>query len=72
MTFNAYEFPNASEALQHVDASGRGVAIRLRRQPLVVSQADADRLEAAGVEFAYLCDHEMPDGSWRIVTIPVN
>jgi hypothetical protein len=33
---------------------------------------DADRLEAAFVEFAYLHDHEMPDGSHRIVTVPVN
>ena len=65
MTFNAYEFPNASEAIQHVERCRRGVAITLRRQPLVLSQADADRLDAAGVEFAYLCDHEMPDGSWR-------
>jgi hypothetical protein len=72
MTFNAYEFPNGSEALQHVDASGRGVAITLRRRPMVVEQADADRLEAAGVEVAYLCDHEMSDGSWRVLTIPVN
>ena len=71
MTFNAYEFPNASEAIQHSTLPA-GVAITLRRQPLVLSQADADRLEEAGVEFAYLCDHEMPDGSWRIVTIPVN
>ena len=23
-------------------------------------------------KFAYLCDHEMPDVSWRIMTIPVN
>jgi hypothetical protein len=65
MTFNAYEFPIASEALQHVGASAAGVAITLRRQPLAVSQTDADRLEASGVELAYLCGHEMPDGSWR-------
>ncbi len=42
MTIIAYEFPNASEALQHVEASGRGVAIRLRRQPLVVSPSGFD------------------------------
>lgn len=39
MTINAYEFQNASEALQHVDASDRGVAITHRGKPLVVSQA---------------------------------
>ena len=38
----------------------------------VVDQSEADRLAAAGVEFAYLCDHELPDGTSRIVTIPVN
>jgi hypothetical protein len=72
INFKAFEFDNAGEALQHVDASGRGVAIRLRGRPMVVEQEDANRLDAAGVEFAYLCDHEMLDGSWRIMTIPVN
>lgn len=70
--FEALEFPTASEAIQHTFASGRGVAITWRGQRLVVSQEDADRLDAAGAEFAYLHDHEMPDGSHRIVTIPVN
>jgi len=39
---------------------------------MVVPQSDCDRLAASGVEFAYLFDHEMPDGSYRIVTVPVN
>ena len=30
VSFNAYQFPNASEAIQHVDASGRGVSMRIR------------------------------------------
>jgi hypothetical protein len=42
------------------------------RSTMVVDQSDAHRLEAASVEFAYLHDHEMPDGSYRIVTVPVN
>ncbi len=33
---------------------------------------EAERLETAGVEFAYLFDHEMPDGTFRIITVPVN
>ena len=33
---------------------------------------DRDRLDEAGVSFAYLFNHEMPDGSYRIVTVPVN
>jgi hypothetical protein len=70
--FQALEFETADEAIQHASASGGGVAIKLRRERLVVSREDADRLAAAGVEFAYLCDHEMPDGTNRIVTIPVN
>lgn len=70
--FKALDFETTDEAIQHTYASGEGVAIRLRGQPLVVFQEDADRLNAAGVEFAYLCDHQMPDGSHRIVTVPVN
>lgn len=70
ITYNAIDFANAGEAIQYADASG-GVAI-LVSGPQVVSQADADRLAAAGVEFAYLVDHEMPDGERRIMTVPVN
>lgn len=70
--FKAIEFDNASEAIQHTEASGCGHAILLDGRNLVIDQVDADRIAAAGVEFAYLCDHELPDGSHRIVTIPVN
>ena len=72
INFKALDFETTDEAIQHTYAGGEGVAIRLRGQPLVVLQEDAHRLEAAGVEFAYLHDHEMPDGSHRIVTVPVN
>ncbi len=72
INYEAIGFDTASEAIQHTDASGRGVAISVRGQAMVVDQNDAHRLEAAGVEFAYLHDHEMPDGSHRIVTVPVN
>jgi hypothetical protein len=40
------------------------------RSTMVVDQNDAHRLKAAGVEFAYLHDHEVPGGSHRIVTVP--
>ncbi len=70
--FKAIKFDNASEAIQHTEASGRGHAILLDGHTLAIDQCDAERLDAAGVEFAYLCDHELPDGSHRIVTIPVN
>lgn len=69
--YQAIEFKTACEAIQWTEAGEVGVAILLDG-PKVVSRADADRLAAAGVEFAYLHDHEMPDGTFRIVTIPVN
>jgi hypothetical protein len=72
VTISGIEFPNANEAIQHTEASGRGSAISIGDKVLVVEQAEADRLAIAGVEFAYLVDHEMPDGSHRIMTIPVN
>ena len=65
--FEALEFATADEAIQHTYASGRGEAIRLNGKNLVVSQEGADRLTAAGVYFAYLCDH-----GGRIITVPVN
>ena len=70
--YQAIEFETAGEAIQWMYADGRGEAILLGGKYLNVPQADCHRLEAAGVEFAYLHDHEMPDGSHRIVTIPVN
>jgi len=69
---NGIEFPTADEAIQHADASGRGEAIAVGGRHLVVEQAEADRLAAAGVSFAYLCVHELPDGGTRVVTVPVN
>jgi hypothetical protein len=71
MTIEAIEFQSAPEAIQYANASDRE-AILLDRKPLVVAQREADRLAEAGVEFAYLCDHEMPDGASCIMTVPVN
>ncbi len=71
--FQAIEFPNASEALQHTYADPRdGVAVLLGGKHYVMQKAEAERLETEGVEFAYVFDHEMPDGTFRIVTVPVN
>ena len=72
MRFDAIEFDNAHEAVQHTYAAGCGEAIRLDGKCLVVGKDDAHRLEADGIALAYLADHEMPDGTHRIVTIPVN
>lgn len=68
----ATEFPTAHEAIQWTDANGKGEAIRLNGKNYVAEQAEIDRIAAAGVEFAYLCDHEMLDGTHRIMTVPVN
>ena len=70
--FTGTEFGTASEAIQHVNASGRGVAIALGGKHHVVEQPEADRLAAAGVEFAYLIDHELPNGTFTLLTVPVN
>ena len=72
LAVHAIECDSASDALQHADASGFGEAILLDGKPMVVPKADCDRLDAAGVEFAYLCNHQRPDGSYGIVTVPVN
>ncbi|GIK10600.1 MAG: hypothetical protein KA383_20180 [Phycisphaerae bacterium] len=69
--FKAIEFPTAHEAIQWTYASGKGEAILLGGKNYVAEQTEIDRLATAGVEFAYLCDHEMPDGTHRIITVPV-
>lgn len=69
---SATEFETAAEALQWANASGQGSAITVAGRYLVAEQAELDRLAAAGVEFAYLCDHQRPDGTQRILTVPVN
>lgn len=67
------EFPNANEAIQHTYASGRGEAITVGGKYLVVELAEAHRLAAAGVAFAYLHVIEHPDHPHGlVVTVPVN
>lgn len=70
--FRAIEFKTAHEAIQWTEAGECGVAVRLDGKNYVMERAEADRLAAVGVEFAYLCDHEMPDGEHCIITVPVN
>jgi hypothetical protein len=72
LDIHATKCESCSDALQHADASGFGEAILLDGKAMVVPQADCDRLQAAGVGFAYLHNHEMPDGSYRIMTVPVD
>jgi len=70
--FEAIEFESAAQAIQHANASGCGYAILHEGRHLVVSEQEAERLAAAGVEFAYLVECQMASGMWRIVTVPVN
>jgi hypothetical protein len=71
--FRAIEFDNADEAIQHYYASGYGDrVISLGNRYYVTHRAEAERLEAAGIEFAYVFDHDLPDGRNVIVTVPVN
>jgi len=72
ITIRAIECDSMHDALQSADASGQGEAVLLDGTPMVVPQADLDRLEAAGASFAYLHDCALADGSRRIVTVPVN
>ena len=70
--FHATEFSTAHEAIQWANASGRGEAVLVHGRRMVVDAKTLDMLHAARAEFAYLGDHEMPDGTHRIVTVPVN
>ncbi len=71
LQIHAVECRTASDAIALAEARG-GHAILLNGKDLVASQAEIDVLAEAGVEFAYLHDHVMPDGTHRIVTVPVN
>jgi hypothetical protein len=72
-TFEGIELQSAGEALQHANADPRyDTAILLNCRHYAVARTTAQHLAASGVQFAFLGEHEMPDGTWRIVTIPVN
>jgi hypothetical protein len=60
------EFATAAEAIRYA-RQHRPVAITINGRNRVVTQAEADRLQAAGTEFAFLTE---VDG--RVVSIPVN
>lgn len=71
--FTAIEFDSADEAIQHTYADPRdGVAVLLGGKHYVMQKSEAERLAADGVEFAYLFDHDLPDGRNIIMTVPVN
>jgi hypothetical protein len=70
--FKAIECRSALEALRIADESECGKAILLNGMHYAIFRPEAERLEAAGVEFAYLGVMTLPDGEQRIVTVPVN
>jgi hypothetical protein len=71
-TIHAIECRTARAALDTARESGCGDAILLGGKHYALYRAEAERLEAAGVAFAYLHEITLTDGSRRIVTVPVN
>jgi len=67
-----HEFSTAGEAIQWAEASGCGTPIMLEGSYCVCSEADVERLEMAGVEFAKLAYYEMPNGDFRLISTPIN
>ena len=67
ITIRATEHPNAHEALQHLEVSGDDHAVLVGNKCLTLKQDELDRIDAAGIEFAYLVDR-----NGKIMTIPVN
>jgi len=67
ITLRGTRHRNAHEAIQHLAVSGDDRAILVGGMHLTVAEAEAERLEASGIPFAYLSER---DG--RIMTVPVN
>ena len=44
----------------------------LEKLAVEIPNEHTDRIAAKGISFAYLCDHALPDGTHRIITVPVN
>ena len=67
ITIRGTRHRSAHEAIQHLAVSGDDHAISVGGTYLTVAKAEAQRLEASGIPFAYLLDR---DG--QIVTVPSN
>ena len=67
VTIPATEHPSAHEALQHLEVSGDDHAILIGGKYLTAKTPDVEKIAAAGIEFAYLVDHQ-----GKIMTVPVN
>jgi hypothetical protein len=69
ISIRATEHPNAYEAIQHLSVSGDEHAILVGDKYLTTSKAEVEKIDRAGIEFAYLIDHE---ATGRIMTVPIN
>jgi hypothetical protein len=58
---------SARDAIQHRNAAGWEAAILINGQYICTTGKHAERLQATGVPFAYIEDHE-----GCIITVPVN
>ena len=67
MKTRAIACQTAQEAIEKAAAMPGHAAILLDGKRLVVTEAEARRLAAAGTGFAYLCNHK-----GAVVTVPVN
>ena len=72
ITIKGPGFDSIAEAMQHWYASGADSVISIGGKYVVTTKAEAERVAAMGVAFAYVHDHPMPDGTYRTVTVPVN
>jgi len=73
VAFEGVHLPTAAEALQHANADPEvDTPITLHGKYYAVPKSTAEHLETEGLAFAYLQDHEMPDGKHEIMTVPVN
>lgn len=68
----AREYKTAREAIRAAERTRGASAIRIGRCYWVVGKERVRELEADGLPFAHLGFAFAPDGSQRIVTIPVN
>lgn len=72
LKIKAFEFTTIAEALAWLDADGRGKVITVADKVLVVDEVEANRIETAGIEFAYIYEAAMPDETYRTISVPVN
>lgn len=67
ITIRATEHSTPREAIQHLDFSGDDYAIVLGGKYLTIEQVEAEKIAAAGIEFAYIFDR-----GGKLTTVPVN